>query len=251
MMRLLKWLYDEKTVAWTKELPVPITIDQQPQYAGHTLSDDTVRPYLPPDGHMPTFCYVSYETEDGPLVCSPANIIRCFEGGYFLQALALTASWGGLLDTAPAIYTVPLAEIKETLHICKNLTHKTGILEGSWNLLVNRLRWNDIIASTTLHFLARSLGYDANPPVPIDNHVIEEHVWPRFFQMVEERRLPGTPPPPELWRDQQHSWQAYNRYMSVINAWARRKGWTTTQVASTLFVEYGSGTQNGDKAAQQ
>ena len=85
------------------------------------------------------------------------------------------------------------------------------------------------MTSKTLHFLCRALGFQHDVPVPIDNKVILNRVWPRFKN--------GIPPSqcPQGWKG--NTFPAYCRYMTAIIEWANMKGWTTTELEPTIFAE--------------
>jgi hypothetical protein len=97
-------------------------------------------------------------------------------------------------------------------------------------LLIKELNWTNVISSKFLHFLCRSLDFE-NPPVPIDNAVIIQKVWSRIFlPRIDKEEINEL-----KWDDRKHSFQSYNRYMTAINNWAERRGWTTTEVENSLF----------------
>ena len=150
----------------------------------------------------------------------------------------LIIGWGSLTRTKGGIYSQSLQQIEDTLLMCLNQTKSDNSIESSWNLLAGNLGWSYVITSKTLHFLARSLGYETNPPVPIDNKVILDEVWPAFRKTVKKERMLGIDVMPEGWWDRVSSWQPYNRYMTAISCWANLMGWTTTQVENTIFQEY-------------
>jgi len=95
-----------------------------------------------------------------------------------------------------------------------------------------------VITSKCLHFLSRSLGYETNPPVPIDNKVILGEAWPAFKKLIGKHNNSSHHPMPGVWWDKADSWSGYNRYMTAINCWTDARGWTTTQLESTIFQEY-------------
>ena len=76
--------------------------------------------------------------------------------------------------------------IEEILLKCLKLTKGENSVMDSWNLLVNELKWSAVITSKCLHFLVRSLGYEINPPVPIDNAVIIKKVCPKFEESINK-----------------------------------------------------------------
>jgi hypothetical protein len=85
------------------------------------------------------------------------------------------------------------------------------------------------MASKTLHFLCRALGFVKDAPVPIDNAVILTYVWPGFRINIPPSKRP-------------HDWggktfAAYCRYMTAILEWADMKGWTTSELEATIFAE--------------
>jgi hypothetical protein len=237
-MKRLKWNHDADTAYWAKRLPLPLTsTEPQEQYDGrdYPLWEDTWKKYIL-DTSFPGYCH--YPEQRGHLLCSPDNIIRCFRDGKVLEALALTVAWGTMVRTQEKIYTKSKPEIERTLLECLRLTEETNSVEDPWNLLVNDLHWSAVIASKCLHFLARSLGYETNPPVPIDNAVILKQVWPKFKRMIKGQRTPDDPPVCQRWRSRDASWDPYNRYMTAIVCWSGLKAWTTTELENTVFKEY-------------
>lgn len=111
-------------------------------------------------------------------------------------------------------------------------------VESSWNFLISQLQWSAVITSKCLHFLTRALGYEENPPVPIDNRVVLEKVWPEFAKKVKSQFGLDPLPTRFRWWSNGMSWKAYNRYMTAIICWAEKKRWMTTEVESTLFYDY-------------
>lgn len=105
----------------------------------------------------------------------------------------------------------------------------TNSIEDSWDLLTNRLGWTHVITSKTLHFLCRALGFNQDPPVPIDNNVILKYVWPGFRIGIPSGQRPRD------WEG--NDFAAYCTYMTAIIEWARVRNWTTTEVETTIFVE--------------
>ena len=237
-MSKINWNYDEITKDWAIRCPLPIaTKTPIPQYDGSNYHpwEETWKKHILRN-RFPDYCRSTNRI--GTLVCSPTNIIKCFQESKVLESLVLIVGWGSLTRTKGKIYDKSLQQIEETLLKCMTLTEKHNSIEGSWNLLVDDLGWSYVITSKTLHFLARSLGYESNPPVPIDNKVILDEVWPAFRKTVKKERILGIDVMPEGWWDRVSSWQPYNRYMTAINSWAHLKGWTTTQIENTLFQEY-------------
>jgi hypothetical protein len=165
------------------------------------------------------------------LVDNPENIIKCFQNKKVLEALALIVSWGGMARTKKYIYQKGHATIKQNLLSCFDLIYNQRNIEDSFKALRTNLSWTSIMISKCLHFLARSLSFDINPPVPLDGGVILKNVWPKFRSQIIDY------PPPAPWL-QYYEWSEYNRYMTAINCWAQMKKWTTTQIENTIYEEY-------------
>lgn len=238
-MKNLNWQFDETTEYWAKRLIIPIVESKhpEPQYDGmdYRLWEETWKKHILQDS-FPDYCH--YPNHEGSLLCSPANIIRCFSEQKMLEGLALTVAWGRMTRSKGNIYKQSNQIIEETLLNCRKSIEKSNNISDSWNLLVGRLMWSNVITSKCLHFLARSLGYAANPPVPIDNKVILRRVWPTFEKMITNKFNQAADKFPEEWWDKSNSWSSYNRYMTAINCWASSIGWTTTELESTIFQEY-------------
>ncbi len=93
------------------------------------------------------------------------------------------------------------------------------------------------MTSKCLHFVARGLGYEVNPPVAIDNAVILDKVWPEFWARIQATPRPWEHDPPGRWKGGEWDWPGYQRYMTAIICWSEQRGWTTTQMEATLFAE--------------
>ena len=116
--------------------------------------------------------------------------------------------------------------------IAFNQFQQTDSIQESWNLLTNGLLWTPVMTSKILHFLCRALGFNQDPPVPIDNKVIRQYVWPGF-------RI-GIPPGqrPQDWKgNKTDTFAAYCRYMTAMIEWAQARQWTTTEVETTIYDE--------------
>ena len=165
------------------------------------------------------------------LRCSPAQIIDEFKLSHYLQAIALTICWGTMTRTKNKyIYrSHDLQHIFDTLDQCAQSIKQTSSIQQSWDLLPNGLSWTPVMTSKTLHFLCRALGFEQDPPVPIDNAVILAYVWPGFRINIP----PGQRP--QDWSGK--TFAAYCRYMTAILEWADIKGWSTTELESTIFAE--------------
>ena len=166
------------------------------------------------------------------------------EGELFLESLVLIIGWGSMKRTINHIYrNFDLQFIENKIGDAIQLINNTNSIEEAWNILFENLRWSVVIISKYLHLACRANDFNINPPVPIDNKVIKERVWPEFRNMIRDSEPPQAnteynPPPPRNWMNNKDPWEAYNRYMTAISCWAARRGWTTTQVECTLFSIY-------------
>jgi len=162
---------------------------------------------------------------------SPTLIIDEFKNGHYLPALALTIHWGDMTRTKGNIYCQhSLQHMHNTLDQCAQSIQQTQAIDQAWDLLTkpNGLQWSNVITSKTLHFLCRALGFEQDPPVPIDGRVILDRVWPRFRRGISSSHHPK----PKPWRGNHFS--AYSRYMTAVLEWAGDPGrkWTTTETRS-------------------
>lgn len=172
-----------------------------------------------------------------PLRSDPPVIIQQFKDGRFTQGLALVVSWGGMGRRAKDIYgdesPATIASIEHTLEDCARDIQQSQSIEKSWQALTGgstKPRWSEVITSKTLHFLCRALGFEQNPPVPLDGEVIRGRVWPVFrYSMPSGQR-------PDNWEGA--TFLVYCRYMTAIRTWADRRGWTTTQVEATIWDHF-------------
>jgi len=236
-MAKLDWQLDDSTAYWAKRIPLPLDLPVQPQYDGldYRLRKETWKKHLL-KSRFPGYC--RYPGQPESLLCSPENIIRCFQDQEVLAGLVLVVAWGRMSRSKGNIYQKSRRVIEGTLLDCLQSIQEKNSVEHAWKLLVKRLDWGDVITSKCLHFLSRSLGYETNPPVPIDNKVILGEVWPVFKKLIAKEITPSDSPMPGAWWDKADSWRSYNRYMTAINCWADTRGWTTTQLESTIFQEY-------------
>jgi hypothetical protein len=164
--------------------------------------------------------------------CTPAVIIGEFQVGHYLPALALTIHWGTMTRTKGDIYRKhPLQHIHNTLDQCAQSIRQTQDIQQAWNVLTNGLQWSNVITSKTLHFLCRALGFNQDPPVPIDGEVIIKRVWPRFKRLIPQNQKPK----PKPWGGNDFS--AYSRYMTAVLEWANSRQWTTTDLEATIYEE--------------
>jgi hypothetical protein len=166
-----------------------------------------------------------------PLLSSPQNIINLFQQGAFLEALAMVVSWGRMWRQPQSIYghrSLPV--IQQALERCAESIRQTSSIRDAWDVLTGELAWSAVLASKTLSFLSRALGFVQQPPVAIDGAVIRDLVWPAFISNIPAGQRPRD------WEGD--TFDAYSRYMTAILVWARQRQWTTTELEATLFHEY-------------
>ncbi len=233
----LKWNADRNTLYWAKRCNIVESDSPLSQYDGlrYPSRKRTALKYIS-DVTFPEYC--DYPQQSDAILASPENIIHCFHERKYLEGLALVLSWGRMQRKRPNIYTKPHSDIEQIITQCFDSIQETRCIKVSWNTLTEDLKWSPVIASKCLHFVARSLNYNENPPVPIDNAVILQNVWPKFEKAITDvRRTTSDPPVCQNWEDTSDSWNAYNRYMTAIIVWANDRGWTTTQLENTIFAE--------------
>ena len=184
---------------------------------------------------------VSEETDDHSRVVQPANwhgilrsdpdqIIQQFRSQRYTQALAMVVSWGTMWRHPKAIWGGrKLETIEEVLHDCAQSIRTSESITVSWGMLRVQLGWTSVLISKTLHFLCLSLGFDHDPPVPIDGAVIRQRVWPMFRDPIPVGERP------ENWEGD--SFEAYGRYMTAILVWADLRYWSTPDVERTICAE--------------
>jgi len=177
----------------------------------------------------------------GSILSSPEAIIDQFKGGHYTQGLALVVSWGLMWRQPASIYgdrqSKTIEHIERTLRECAEQISKSQSIADSWQMLTGLqdggLRWSAVMASKTLHFLCRALGFQQDPPVPIDTAWIRKRVWPAFCSPIPFQQRPDN------WEG--NTFEAYCRYMTAIRTWAGQKQWTTTQVEATLMNVFEGG----------
>ncbi len=176
-----------------------------------------------------------------PFRSSPDQIIIQFRNNRYTQAIAMVASWGNMWRTNQAIWNRDAPHIEVVIRDCINKIRTSKSIESAWTSLTGRaevqLGWSDVMASKTLNFLCRSIGFEQNPPVPIDGKIIIKNVWPDF------RRHAGqlTPKP---WRQKGHPFNACNRYMAAMQIWSSQKKRTTAHVEATIFSKFSRNNEN-------
>ena len=218
------WQTDKPTQTVARNYPLPIYAHApRLQDPGGNFEPASWKHRLrPPDVFPP-----------GASTASPKLIIDEFQVAHYLPALALTVRWGSMARTSSRyIYRQhDLQYIHDALGQCAQSISRTDSIQESWDILTQGLQWTNVITSKTLHFLCRALGFNQDPPVPIDRGVILNYVWPGF-------RI-GIPPAqrPADWEG--NTFAAYCRYMTAIATWGQMKQppWTTTEVESTIYFE--------------
>jgi len=169
-------------------------------------------------------------TWHGELRSDPDQIIQQFRNERYTQALAMVASWGTMWRRPDAIWGGRnLETIEGALHDCAHSIRSSESITGSWDMLRVQLRWTSVLISKTLHFLCLSLGFEHDPPVPIDGAVIRQRVWPIFRDSIPVRERPGN------WEGD--TFEAYSRYMTAVLVWANQRHWSTAEVERTICVE--------------
>jgi len=235
-MRLLEWTTDPATLYWAVRAPLSLPSAPRPQFetSGQHHSPAVWRKHI----RREFFASFALSPDRDYLLSNPKNIIRSFKTGDMLHALVLTVIWGTMTRTKNRIYTRGLPKIEKTLRETIAQVDREETARGAWERLVKDLHWTPVICSKFLHFGARSLGFEFNPPVPIDNAVFAQKVWPAFRKKIARTRRPGDPSTPSPWLAAESGWAGYNRYMTAVTVWAAAKGWTTTQVENTLYDLY-------------
>jgi hypothetical protein len=224
MIKTLQWKMDERTAKAASAYPFPIDrAAPGTQYQGcvtntQTWNDRVVQPAT---------------WSNGSLISSPDQIIKQFRSQRYTQALALVVSWGGMGRTSQYIYDTPTREgiehIENILRECATNIEESRCVTGSWEMLTGSkpgLGWSSVMASKTLTFLCRSLGFEQNPPVPIDRERIRKNAWPIWRDSVAFSQRPVD------WDGD--SFGAYGRYMTAILTWADQKHWSTAQIEATI-----------------
>jgi hypothetical protein len=228
----LSWPYDSDTQYWASAVSLLSQTTPAQQYGGHSTPETTWASRIR-NRHFPAFCQTGYS---GNISCSPANIIACFQQNAVLEGLALVVSWGAMGRTSGYIYQKGLPTIEQTLRQGIIYIQQQNSVQSAWDLLVHQLGWTSVMTSKCLHFVARSLRFMSNPPVPIDGAVMITRVWPKFLEQIQNFSHAMPHRIPKGWGGS--SWEEYNRYMTAINCWAAQKKWTTTEVENTLFACY-------------
>ncbi len=222
----MNWELDGVTVNAADRYPLNIDQDcPAAQFKGRNFNPENWNNRVIGDNPWP----------DSPILSSPQTIIQQFVDGHYLNGLALVVSWGTMWRQNNRIYgNHDLQVIHDALAFCAQNLIKTETINESWLLLTGigqgQLAWSPVITSKTLHFLSRSVGFEQDPPVAIDNAVILKLVWPYWRNMIPINQRP------QGWRGK--DLESYLRYMTAINVWAQQRHWTTTQMEATIFAAF-------------
>jgi hypothetical protein len=153
--------------------------------------------------------------------------------------------WGGMIPgvmgkSFEKIYGAPFGQrpqedrfetIQNTIGLAFDALQERHSLEGIWGTLRDELDWSAVMLSKCLHFLARGAAWNDPVPVPIDNAMVRNWLWPEFKRIVRSRGL-NWPRPAGIQGD---SWESYNRYMTAIRTWAHVNGCSCMEVETALF----------------
>jgi hypothetical protein len=222
----MNWQQDPLTAQAATVYPLPLRAAVPcPQYPGRNFNPASWNDRVLGTPHWPRI---------QPLISSPQQIINLFQQNAFLEALAMVVSWGRMWRRPDCVYTRPLPAIHQALGQCAESIRQSCSIHNAWSILTGgattQLGWSAVLASKTLSFLARGLGFQQQPPVAIDGAVIRDRVWPAFISNIPPSQRPHD------WEG--NSFGAYLRYMTAILIWARQRGWTTTELEATVFHEY-------------
>jgi hypothetical protein len=122
-----------------------------------------------------------------------------FQKELYTQGVAMVVSWGGMGRRSKDIYRQRSQEdiqrIDKAIRFSAGSVRDSGSIADAWTALTGtgggELGWSAVMASKTLHFLCRSLGFEDDPPIPIDNKVIRQIVWPKFGSSVPKGQRPA------------------------------------------------------------
>jgi|GEM_PF-1866317 len=223
----MNWNIDEQTATIARQFAPQVQyLAQSPQFQGRSFRAAN---WIGWTGHDPLW-------PPGLDASSPESIIAAFQAGAYLEGVALVTSWGTMWRQKRSILgNRPLGNILLALNFCAASIEETGSIDNSWLRLTDSqenggLGWSAVMTSKTLHFLSRSLGHTTDPPVPIDNKIIRQKLWPHFVAGVAPQDIPDN------WRS--NSLEAYSRYMTAILVWSGLRNGTTTETENSLFTYY-------------
>lgn len=216
----MEWINDQITIEFLNEhLPEDFTVFQNyaDQFGGRVLNPQN---WL--DRVINQDLILNYNNS------SPANIIECFRNDNMLEGLVLVVSWGTMWRRNNQIYHYPLNVIQGSLLNAKQSIIDTDSINQAWYILTNELNWGNVLMSKALHFICRSIDIEVDPPVPIDNAVFLNKVWPSLMLNVPRNHRPQN------WRN---GLEGYLRYMTFINYLRENiyQDWNNTNIENTLF----------------
>lgn len=229
----MKWKFDtiSRTAAFRVPLPLPqpsnpsspIPPIPAPQFQGRVLRVSNWSHRV--NGSWPA---VRIRT-------TPQAIINTFSTGDYLKGLALVIVWGTMWRGNRRIYAAGNRQIDAVLRRCDQSIQNNQTAQQAWNFLTskrpNGLGWSEVLTSKVLHFMARVRGFQ-KVPVPLDNAIIRNKIWPAWESELKKNGHPV----PGAWKG--NSYQAFNRYMSAIDAWAAHYNLTYSQMEATIFAHY-------------
>jgi len=213
-MAKLDWELDKETEIIAKAINLARNCKKCEQYPGDSYFKVGTWLKHVPVGYTPDVVIIDKDTREEKLCSSPENIINSLASGNFLQGLVLVILWGNMIRTKNRIYTKSLNEIERVLRDTAKTVRKDGSIKNAWVFLRKKLNWSNVIMSKYLHFQVRALKYNC-PGVPTDNLIMKNKLYPDLKKKM--RAIPTLSKYNlEPWFDNTHSWQPYNRYMTVI-----------------------------------
>ncbi len=134
-----------------------------------------------------------------PLLSIPSQIMDFFQKELYAQAVAMVVSWGGMGRRSKDIYRrrsqEDIQRIDKAIRFSAGSTRNSGSIADAWTALTGRgegeLGWSAVMASKTLHFLCRSIGFEDDPPIPIDNKSHSPNCMAHVPQFSSERPASG------------------------------------------------------------
>lgn len=206
------WTINEQIVAIAERIFVDLADADPNQYSGDLINTNLWKNFTLNRNFPPEL-----------VVCSPANIIKCFQDDLFLEGLILTINWGIMSGTVETIYQQDIETIHGCIKRCKKDIQDHNSINNSWSWLTTELGWTNVMASKVLHFLCRSLNF-TKVPVPIDNAQILNRflrILRKFLNINKERLNINKREINNLlnWgQNQNRSYICYLRYMNFILA---------------------------------
>ena len=229
MCHVLNWPINENAQYWANRLVINVDGAPNEQYGGHDINQNLWKNFT-----------INRTFPEDRLLCSPENIIKCFQQDKFLEALILTINWGVMSGTVETIFKQPIEAINTAIGNCKisiQDSHRPRI-ENSWKTLTNELGWTNVMSSKLLHFLIRSMGYTSNCPVPIDGAVMVKKVWRAYKMRILDLITQEGPHHDLPCRWNGNNFNNYISYMTTIINWAAYYGISTTELEIKIFRKY-------------